>query len=234
MNIERPSRIYYYDSVDRERVGAESDAERDARVKEREDLHAYLNSLPKWHVREGFMSRARRASRRTQKAVDVQLAVDALEHAIHRNIQQAFFIFGDLDFEPLLLSLNRLGILTTVWYERHSASRDLLEAADERHQLMLRDFHYISDPEFQGSTSAPVLHIPTGRRPEQAMTIGTGSWDRRRVELLRAGDGSGCLVYVERGQDFVRDPSFLLQYSDADPTRVQLAFEITYGTVQWD
>jgi len=133
-----PRRIYYYDAVDRNTVGAETPAERDARVERLDQFHARLNSLDRWHVREGFVSRGRRAARRSQKAVDVQLSVDALEHAVAHNMAQAIFILGDLDFEPLLFSLNRFGIQTLVYYERNSAAPELLEAADMRSEITLQ------------------------------------------------------------------------------------------------
>src|SRR4051812_14625483 len=69
-----PQRIYYYDAVDRGRIGPETEEAQANRIHARDALHVYLNSLPNWHVREGFVSRGRRASRRSQKAVDVQLA----------------------------------------------------------------------------------------------------------------------------------------------------------------
>jgi hypothetical protein len=77
----RPARTYYYDAIDRNQVASETSEDRDRRVREADHLHTYLNGLSNWHVREGFVSRGRRARRRTQKAVDVQLAVDALEQS---------------------------------------------------------------------------------------------------------------------------------------------------------
>jgi uncharacterized LabA/DUF88 family protein len=153
-------RIYYYDAIDRNTQGSESDDDRDKRVAEHDRFHAYLNSLPYWSVREGFVSRGRRATRRTQKAVDVQLAVDAMEHAANHTLTQAVFVMGDLDFEPLLFSLGRFGVQTKVFYENFSVSPELLEAADERQQLTLATFYGMSEENFRISCPASSTLIP--------------------------------------------------------------------------
>jgi uncharacterized LabA/DUF88 family protein len=232
--LGHPARIYYYDAVDRNRVGSESEAERDQRVKERDDFHAYLNSLPRWSVREGFVSRGRRASRRSQKAVDVQLAVDALEHAANRSMQRAGFIFGDLDFEPLLFSLGRFAVKTDVWFERESASPELLEAADERHMLTVKDFWSMAPPDFQAQTRFPQFHMSHTMPDSHDLPIlRTGWWHGRPVELMRENSG-GHQVYAKAGVHPVRDPSFLVHFPDADPDRAVLAFTITFGAIDWD
>src|SRR5688500_9928179 len=56
-----PQRIYYYDSIDRNQIGNETPSERDARVEQLDRFHRYLNTFSDFHVREGFVSRGRRA-----------------------------------------------------------------------------------------------------------------------------------------------------------------------------
>lgn len=223
------SRVYYYDAIDRTLAGNEKESDRDARVKRMDDLHSYLNSLPRWHVREGFVTRGRKR-RREQKAVDVQLAVDALEHAVARNIANATFVLGDLDFEPLFFSLNRFGVLVTVYFERGSASQDLLEAADQRYEMTIAEFFDMASEEFRNTHRRPGYNrstqLPTGER------LGQGTWNGQRVYGIRGSNGE-CFVYA---LPLDEDPSRgqLAVYPENDLTKASLAFSMIYGgEVEW-
>lgn len=78
-------RTYYYDAIDYTQASDEAKKDYDNRISEKEALHDYINSQPGFHVREGRVRRSLRKRNREQKAVDVQLAVDALEHAARGN-----------------------------------------------------------------------------------------------------------------------------------------------------
>lgn len=223
-------RVFYYDAVDRQRVGDESDKQRDDRIAEKDAFLAYLNALPQWHVREGFVSRGRRASRRSQKAVDVQLAVDAMEHAASRIIDGAVFVLGDLDFEPLLFSLNRLGVRTTVLYERGTATEELLEAADRRDVLDLKRMFDISMPEFQHSHPAVLLTsdctAPDGTARRQ------GVWKGRSASFIQVTTHL-AMIWVEPGPDKIRQPALQVNCQTDDFVKTDLAFTMTHGPIQW-
>jgi uncharacterized LabA/DUF88 family protein len=230
--LQGAQRVYYYDAVDRGKIGEETSDHQEARIKERDSFHAYLNSLPRWHVREGFVSRGRRVSRRTQKAVDVQLAVDALEHAVAHNMTRAGFILGDLDFEPLLFSLNRFGIETTVWYERKSASPELLEAADVRRQLRIHDYYNLATDSFKNSYLAPIVQL---NEPKPQVPLArSGTWNARTIELLREPQNR-YFLFVPPGPDPVREPSIRAHYgvqgAAADLERAFLLDE--GGSITW-
>ena len=229
-NLGGFKRIYYYDAIDRGRVANETPTDQEQRITRLESFHVYLNSLPNWHVREGFVSRGRRASKRSQKAVDVQLAVDALEHSISGNVGTAVFIAGDLDFEPLFFSLNRFGVRVTIYYERDTASETLLEAADERKQLTLQTFHSFAVPSFQETHPRAAFMSGEGPRPEPL--IKTGRWNGRRVEMRKAGvPPQGIVLYVqaEPGRDPIQEPSLQSYYTADDEDKATLAFEMNYG-----
>ena len=55
-----------------------------------------IQPLPLFHVRHGSLTGENR--KRRQKKVDVQLAVDALEHAFRQNMSQMVLVAGDMDF----------------------------------------------------------------------------------------------------------------------------------------
>jgi NYN domain len=223
-----PTRTYYYDSVDRSRVGPETPHDRDARVTQADAFHARLNAIPYFHVREGFVSRGRRASRRTQKAIDVQLAVDALEHAIAHNMTDAIFIFGDLDFEPLLFSLNRFGIRSTVYYEERTASEELLEAADVRSQMTLQTFNGLTLPSFRAANAIPQYMLNTGNPGTPIVRRGT--WEDRTVEMFE--DGNRLILWAAPTVDEV-SVGVLLQ--TVDTAKLALAFTMQFGgEIRWE
>lgn len=68
--------------------------------------------------------------RRTQKAVDVQLAVDALAAAADRIYECAIFLTGDGDLSPAVVAVSNRGILTAVCGPKRSMSEVLARAAD--------------------------------------------------------------------------------------------------------
>jgi uncharacterized LabA/DUF88 family protein len=233
--FNRPDRIYYYDSVNREKKGSETQAHAESRISELNRLHAYLNTIPSWHVREGFVTRGRK-ERPGQKAVDVQLAVDALEHAVAHNMTHALFITGDLDFEPLFFSLNRFGIRVVVYYARAGVSEILLEAADERQQMTLSTFHALSLPSFQENHPRPMFNEGEAARPEPV--IKTGTWKGRGVKMHKAGDvpkNTVLFISVDAGPDPIQEPRLQVSYNSEDEQKVTLAFEMNYGDkITWD
>jgi uncharacterized LabA/DUF88 family protein len=227
--FERPSRTYYYDSVDRKQVGPETSEERDRRVRHADQFHRQLNALSNWHVREGFVSRGRRAARRSQKAVDVQLAVDALEHAVAHNMSSAGFIAGDLDFEPLFFSLNRFGIRVTVYYQEGTASEDLLEAADSRVPMTLQTFSWLAVASFLETAVVP-RYAANDSPPSSTFRIRTGLWNNRRIEMFR--EGGQIIVWADRGE---AGENTLKSYYPADNVKKgEQAFVMHFGgNIQW-
>lgn len=96
----------------------------------------------------------------------------------HATWDRASFVFGDLDFEPLLFSLNRFGVTTAVWFERDSTSTELLEAADWRHQITVRTCWELADATFRPRSLEPTL-VENAGRPETPL-LGRGIWRGRR------------------------------------------------------
>jgi uncharacterized LabA/DUF88 family protein len=147
----KSERTYYYDAIDYERHATESEETSAARVAAAEAVHDHINNLPGFHVREGHVRRSPKRRNREQKAVDVQLAVDALEHAARGNMKLMMLFAGDLDFEPLLASLERLGVRTRLIYVPQHTSKALMQAADEIRKVTLDHFHAWSAPSFRAN-----------------------------------------------------------------------------------
>jgi hypothetical protein len=83
----KSERTSYYDAIDYARHATESEDGFQARVTQAEGFHDHINNLPGFHVREGHVRRSPKRRNRQQKAVDIQLAVDALEHAARGNMK---------------------------------------------------------------------------------------------------------------------------------------------------
>jgi uncharacterized LabA/DUF88 family protein len=95
------------------------------------DMETWLqrnDALPDVTVRHGKLAVGPR--RRTQKAVDVQLAVDAVAWASRDTCDAMIFMTGDADFIPVVEAVKELGPLAAVCAFRNGLSQDLVDAAD--------------------------------------------------------------------------------------------------------
>lgn len=99
------------------------------------------NEVEKWlkrngeqmdaHVRRGHLAGDRRGGQRIrQKAVDVQLAVDALSLASNNVFDMALLVTGDADFAPVAQAICDKGPLVAVCCFENSLSDALREVAD--------------------------------------------------------------------------------------------------------
>lgn len=115
-------RIFYYDAIDEQAPQEEADK-----------VNEYLRKielLPEVKVANlGYLRRAAARKPRTQKGVDVQLAVDALEWAFSRRDSAIGLIAGDADFAPLLDAVRRTGAYS-VLMAFPQAAFELVAAAD--------------------------------------------------------------------------------------------------------
>lgn len=119
----RVARVLVYDAMPDEPIDSEVFAWLEQQERDRDT-----------HVRRGYLRadpRDRdRGLRRTQKAVDVQLAVDALSGAADRLFECAVFLTGDGDLAPAVEAISNRGILTAVCGPKRSMSEVLARAAD--------------------------------------------------------------------------------------------------------
>ena len=104
-------KVFYYDCLDDIPRKTESPEDFAARKEAQESFFDEMRSREGYHVRLGTLSG--RENRRRQKQVDVLLAVDMLNHAVLKNMSQAFLIAGDLDFKPVVDSLVGLAWIST-------------------------------------------------------------------------------------------------------------------------
>ena len=225
-------RNYYYDAINYQVMPGEDETTKNRRIAKTQALHDHISRQTRFHVREGHVRRSPEKKKQEQKGVDVQLAVEALEHAARGNLQTVSLLSGDLDFEPLLISLARMGVLTKLIYVPQTAADELLAAADEREKLTLHHFWQFAAPSFKAAHGIVSLEY---RQPHPDTTTYAvereGVWNARRVVLLRPNTEAHLpYLYVETG-DELTEPSYRLEYRDI--TKLPLAFELMFGQVAW-
>jgi uncharacterized LabA/DUF88 family protein len=111
------------------RKASESETDWQSRRDQKDELFNKLSMSPKIHVRSGI-SRYRKRRGLEQKGVDILLATEALQHSTLGNIDTACFILSDLDFYPIFDALVQNRVKSTLYYDPHKTSRDLIYAAD--------------------------------------------------------------------------------------------------------
>lgn len=216
-------RVFYYDCLnDRQKVG-ESSADFEARVQKQQATFEAIQSLDGFHVRLGSLSGGRGKKLR-QKKVDILLAVEVLDHAFRKNMDQICLIAGDLDFAPLVDSLIRLGTYVQIMYQPKSAARGLYSAADVGRPISLNEIYSWTTKEFQRQHPIPRC-TAGGGPPTQASPIRTGTARNSHVELHKRGN-TFCLYLPTWGQNS-------LHAEFPDLALLEKYFEMAYATIEW-
>ena len=165
--------------------------------------------------------------RARQKQVDVQIAVDMLTHSYRGNMHQAAFIAGDRDFKPLVEAVVREGMFIEIWFEKASASTDLLDAADGRSPLDLYSMYRYLARDFQEDHPLPKRWVAEGRDIGSAQLQKTGECAEGAAELYD-GDGEYTLIRPRQNNE---DDMLHMAHSDLDfLERVAASMD---GAVAW-
>ena len=180
------TKCFYYDCLPAPRAQEVSGASAARLSRQQAELGA-IRALRGWHVIEGVMAGS--GGRARQKQVDVQIAVDMLTHSYRRNMHRADFIAGDQDFKPLIEAVVREGMFVEIWFEKSSASVDLLDVADGRKPLDLYTVHgYLTKP-FQETHPLPRRWSARERDVGTARLQQTGECAQGPLELYSGDSG---------------------------------------------
>ena len=139
-------RVFFYDAYPTNRDGGDEE-QLSQRWNEKDAFFKQLSRLDAMHVRTGT-TRHRKKRGLEQKGVDIQLAIEAYQHAVRGNIETAVIVTNDLDFYPLLDALTQIRVRTELRYDRGKTSEELIEAADFAKPLSLREFANWCDPPY--------------------------------------------------------------------------------------
>jgi uncharacterized LabA/DUF88 family protein len=144
-------RAFYYHCIDDERRDGESNEQHATRTSLQNRRLDEIDSLEGFHVRRGYLTSGRK---RTQKEVDVSLAVELLTNSFNRTMTKAVLIAGDRDFKPAVESATRNGTYVEVIYRPANGSAPLGKAGDLMRPLTLSqliawvDFDALEGPGF--------------------------------------------------------------------------------------
>jgi hypothetical protein len=205
----------------------EPEADFNARVAKQEEMFTAIRSLRGFHVRLGSVSGKRKKLR--QKKVDVQLVVDALEHAFRGNMSRVCLVAGDLDFAPLVECLVRLGTYVEVIYEPTSAAVDLYQAADSSQEITFSTVYRWSTKGFKEQHPIPSGEM-SGRStyPRPGYTWArNGMSEGKAIKLYKSSSD-----YMITADDFDTN-HFTLYLRFPDPTFLEKYFGLVYGPIEW-
>lgn len=224
-------RAFYYDAIDYDPRATEQPEQAVARVAKEEATLDYIGTWPDFHVRPGWVRGAK--SKKRQKAVDVQLAVDAMELAARGQMRLAVLLAGDLDFEPLVSSLVRMGVRTRLAYVPQHTAEELKRAADQIRRVTLEQFHDWSAPSFRLNHPRVKVTEHVSEQPDEHIfdEIRSGAWRNRRVGLFRPKNQALPRIYVHAGNE-LREQARIVEHANEE--KLPLAFELIFGTVNWN
>jgi uncharacterized LabA/DUF88 family protein len=218
-------RAFFYDALDdREREG-ESTQDYDARVASQRVGFNRIQELNGYFVRLGSLGGR---DKKQQKKVDILLAVEALDHAVRRNMDRAILLSGDRDFEPLVHSLVQLGIRVEVAGDKKNTSPFLRHAADTYRRLSFDTYLNWSSAQLQ--TRFPVSIRKINMPPDRARVIETGLLSGKEI-TFRTCDSPA--VYYVFAKDYHRQGHHLcMEYNEQE--RLKLYLKLQYGEVEWN
>jgi len=125
-------RTYYYTCMPYQ--SSPPSAEEKARYAAMDRFIYSLKKIPRFEVRLGKLSYIH--GEFVQKRVDVLLSVDLVRMSWGRQIQRAVLLSGDSDLVPAVQAAKDAGVLTQVYYSRRSVHDELLQACDDRFEII--------------------------------------------------------------------------------------------------
>lgn len=217
-------RCFYYDAIEDEQRQGESADDFRSRVEKDELFFNKIEELNGFFVRLGSLTGQRN---RRQKKVDILLAVEALDHAVRRNMEKAILLTGDRDFEPLVHSLVQLGIGVQIIGDKEHTSKYLRRAADAYVPLSFDNYYKWTAAPLRDSFPIPVRHInmppPRARDKEKGILRG-------KHVALQTCDAPP--VFYVQANHFYRETSHLTLESN-DEQKLKLYTDLQYGKIDW-
>ena len=185
-------RVFYYDALPAKKA---SECETDWRLRhdQKEALFNKLSISPRLHVRSGI-SRYRKRRRLEQKGVDILLAIEALQHATLGNIDVACFMLSDLDFYPIFDALVQTRVKSTLYYDPHKTSTDLIHAADVAEALTTGSLNRLLRADLSERTR---LSLRRGPYTEQFSDQHTAKCGGRTIIIGKVQGSNYYIAYYE-------------------------------------
>lgn len=217
-------RCFYYDALEDEPRTGETNEDFKSRVEHDEAFFNKIEDLDGYFVRLGSLTGGRN---RRQKKVDILLAVEALDHAVRRNMDRAILLTGDRDFEPLVTSLVQLGIHVEVAGDKATTSRHLRRAADAYRPLSFDDYYKWTVQSVR--ETCPLAVRTVGSSLYESELLESGTFQGKKVELRKMSSNNMYYLQVEQFHD--QQNHLTLEFNDVE--RMKLYFQLQYGEIEW-
>ncbi len=191
-------KTFYYDCLPGSQADESSDAYQ-ARTASQETFFNGLRLVPGMHVNEGSVRGE--GGRRRQKKIDTMMAVDMLTHSYRKNASAFALVAGDLDFKPVVDALVQDGMYVTLWYEKQTASQELIFSVDSREPIDIQRLFSWSKEAFRRSHSLPHAFVQGGDDAIKGFTLmKRGKMeDSLPIELYQNTEGTLCFVFADTG-----------------------------------
>jgi hypothetical protein len=144
------------------------------------------------------ISRYRKRRGLEQKGVDILLAIEALQHATLGNIDIACFMLSDLDFYPIFDALVQTRVKSTLYYDPHKTSTDLIHAADVAEALTAGTLNRWLRPDLSRGTR---LSLRRGPYTEQFSDQQTAKCGGRTIVIGKVQGSDYYIAHYEGSND---------------------------------
>jgi uncharacterized LabA/DUF88 family protein len=188
-------RVFYYDCLHDIKLSNENDDEFAARLKKQRAEFDEIQSIPGFHVHLGTLKGTTKRPR--QKGVDVLLAVELLDHASRKNMDEAWLLAGDGDFVPLVEAVVRIGTWVNVVFDPRAVAKELYSAADRGLAIHFDDIYAWSSDSAQQAFKKPEIINFAGPQPG---IIDSGTHQEgqnengQKLEFGQQANGKGLLI----------------------------------------
>ena len=220
-------RAFYYDALDDRQRQGEKLQDYESRIATDKVFFDKIQELPGYFVRLGSLGGR---DNKQQKKVDILLAVEALDHAVRRNMDRAVILSGDRDFEPLVHSLVQLGVRVEVAGDKKNSSSFLLRAADTYKRLSLEVYLKWSSKPLQARFPTTMIRQISGVSADMN-AIKYGAFRGKNVTLLRQFFDKVELYNLLVEEFYGENRSLVLESSNLE--KLVLYFELQHGEIEW-
>jgi uncharacterized LabA/DUF88 family protein len=232
-------RAFFYDCVDDLKGDNETDEEFKTRLSRQVAAFDDIAAIEGFHVQVGHLSRSKK--KRTQKEVDVSLAVDMMSYSYRGIITKAVLISGDRDFRPVVKAVVSAGTYVEVRYSRWNGSKELGLAADRVQPLDIVTLTgWAKLPEFEGQGQ----HFPTSTRTnlhsvDETRNLLPAGWSSIRHGTARISKQETriWLLSSQTSHLFMIaarvSPKAVVHHTFADDGKLCAFAEEQYGQIQW-
>jgi hypothetical protein len=214
-------RSYFYDCLDDLKREDESQEEFQARVESQRTFLSRRHKRPGLHLQLGTLKGGKK---RSQKEVDVLLAVDMMTHASNKNMSHAVLISGDLDFRPVVEAVVRSGVFVDVWYERQSTDEQLPGAADLGSEISWHLLYSWNTEPFREKYRPPSHSYGHFDLKITAPSEAVGYYEERPVELIHHNQNLVLRAELPDGTHWFEHP---------DRSVIENFFRMRHGPIRW-